>query len=59
MPTQDEQPAPQPATPVTDTTAADMGTLVNMGVVDPQPEPSPEPPPPPNYDTMAVESPLL
>ncbi|MGW7617442.1 hypothetical protein ACWGLG_16550 [Streptomyces antimycoticus] len=57
MPTPDEQPAPQPAVPIPDTTAADMGTLVGMGVVEPQPEPSPEPPPPPNYDGMAVETP--
>lgn len=57
MPTPDEQPAPQPAVPIPDTTAADMGTLVGMGVVDPQPTPSPEPPPPPNYDTMATETP--
>ncbi|WP_275558472.1 hypothetical protein [Streptomyces sp. 5-6(2022)] len=57
MPTQDEQPAPQPAVPIPDTTAADMGTLVGMGVVDPQPTPSPEPPPPPNYDGLVVESP--
>ena len=57
MATQDEQPAPQPAVPIVDETAADMGTLVDMGVVEPHPEPSPEPPPPPNYDTMAAETP--
>lgn len=55
MPVQDEQLAPQPAVPIVDETAADMGTLVDMGVVEPQPEPSPEPPPPPNWDTMAAE----
>lgn len=55
MPVKDAQPAPQPATPRVDETAADMGTLVDMGVVEPQPEPSPEPPPPPNYEPMVAE----
>lgn len=48
MPVEDEQPAPQPATPRVDETAADMGTLVSMGVVEPQPIPCSDPPPPPN-----------
>lgn len=42
-----EQPAPQPAVPPVDLTAADLGTLVDMGVVDAPPEPAPAPPPPP------------
>ena len=50
---QGEQPAPQPATPIVDETAADMGTLVSMGLVDPPPQPSSEPPPPPVYDGLA------
>lgn len=37
----------QPVTPPADDTAADLDTLEDMGVVDPQPTPSPEPPPPP------------
>lgn len=44
MPEQDEQPAPQRATPRVDHTRADMGTLVAMGWADPQPVASPAPP---------------
>lgn len=40
----DEQPAPQRATPRVDHTRADMGTLVAMGWADPQPVASPDPP---------------
>ncbi|MCD9196089.1 hypothetical protein [Streptomyces albireticuli] len=47
----DQQPTPVPAQPRTPP-AADLGTLENLGFIDPQPEPSPEPPTPPldGYD---------
>jgi hypothetical protein len=37
-----ELPAARPAVPRIDVSAADMGTLVDMGVVPEQPEPPPE-----------------
>lgn len=54
-----DQPAPQPVpvTPTPDDTAADLGTLEDMGVVDPQPTPSPEPPPPPTQTLDAPDEP--
>ncbi|MEU8525239.1 hypothetical protein AB0C77_06495 [Streptomyces sp. NPDC048629] len=36
-----ELPTERPARPRVDETAADLGTLVDMGVVEPQPEPPP------------------
>lgn len=41
----DEIPATRPAVRRVDDASADMGTLVDMGVVEPQPEPSPPEPP--------------
>lgn len=46
MTEQSAQPAPQPARPRVDTTAADLGSLAAMGVVEAPPEPSPESPAP-------------
>lgn len=46
----DEQSAPVQVTRPLDDTAADMGTLIGMGLVEEQPVPSPDPPPPPVYD---------
>lgn len=37
-------PKPRPEPPRVDTTAADVASLVAMGVMDPPPVPSPEPP---------------
>lgn len=42
----EEQPPPRPARPPVDDSAADTGTQVDRGVMEPPPEPSPEPPPP-------------
>lgn len=50
-----DQPAPVPVTPVVDESAADLGTLEDMGVVEPQPTPSPEPPPPSTQSLSAPE----
>ncbi|WP_329114417.1 hypothetical protein [Streptomyces sp. NBC_01353] len=41
-----ELPAQRPVTRRVDETAADMGTLIDMGVVEEQPEPPPAEPPP-------------
>jgi len=40
-----------PAEPQLDTTAADAGTLEEMGIIPEQPIPSPKPPAPPVYDS--------
>jgi hypothetical protein len=40
-------PAPRPVTPRPDPAGADLGSLVELGLAEPQPEPSSEPPPPP------------
>ncbi|MFJ3950340.1 hypothetical protein ACIPXV_09745 [Streptomyces libani] len=50
-----EQPAPVPVQSRTDEAAADLGSLVDLGMAEPPPEPSPEPPPPPvqTFDTPA------
>lgn len=39
-------PDARPATPRSDDSAADMASLVGLGVVEEQPIPSPDPPPP-------------
>lgn len=44
MAAQDQPRAPRPVAPTVDKTSADMGTLVEMGLVDPPPTPSPAPP---------------
>lgn len=38
-------PEPRPVTPRTDESAADMGSLIDLGLAEEQPTPSPEPPP--------------
>ncbi|MGW4028262.1 hypothetical protein ACWEFL_02900 [Streptomyces sp. NPDC004838] len=48
------EPPNRPVTPRVDTAAADMLTLVDMGVVDPLPEPPPEAPVVPDPDPPAT-----
>src|SRR5438874_12503993 len=48
-----DQPAPVPVTPRGDESAAGLGTLEDMGIVEPQSAPSPEPPQPPVYPLSA------
>jgi hypothetical protein len=51
-----DQRAPRPVRPRVDDTAADTGTLVDMGVLPEQPEPpAPEPPPEPEPETPEPE----
>lgn len=45
-------PDPIPAQPQHDNTAADAGTLEQMGRIDPQPVGDPEPPAPPVYEPL-------